>query len=152
MIGHRDIIKTLVRDLRLGRRRDDVLVPVALGDELRVLEDVERHLEGRPRDLHVRGPAPELLVVTDRRGEHPEKHLADYSGIMQADAHLHAIVVDDGSSDGTAAVAESAARDSGSIPTRVIRYEENRGKGYAVRAGLLAAGANIAAAVATATS
>jgi dolichyl-phosphate beta-glucosyltransferase len=53
------------------------------------------------------------------------------------------IVVDDGSSDGTAAVAESAARDSGSITTRVIRYEENRGKGYAVRLGLLAAGANV---------
>jgi dolichyl-phosphate beta-glucosyltransferase len=53
------------------------------------------------------------------------------------------IVVDDGSSDGTAAVAESAARDSGSIPTRVIRYEENRGKGYAVRLGLLAASANV---------
>jgi dolichyl-phosphate beta-glucosyltransferase len=53
------------------------------------------------------------------------------------------IVVDDGSSDGTAAVAESAARDSGSIETRVIRYEENRGKGYAVRLGLLAASANV---------
>jgi len=54
------------------------------------------------------------------------------------------IVVDDGSTDKTAAIAEEALQDSGAIATRVIRYEENRGKGYAVRLGLLAAQANIA--------
>lgn len=54
------------------------------------------------------------------------------------------IVVDDGSTDGTAAVAEDAMRDAGSVETRFIRYEENRGKGYAVRLGLLEAQANIA--------
>ncbi len=54
------------------------------------------------------------------------------------------IVVDDGSSDDTATVAERSLKDSGKTLTRVIRYEANRGKGYAVRTGLLAAGANIA--------
>ena len=54
------------------------------------------------------------------------------------------IVVDDGSDDNTAAVAEQSLADSGAITTRVIRYENNRGKGHAVRVGLLAAGANIA--------
>jgi len=54
------------------------------------------------------------------------------------------IVVDDGSGDDTAAVAEESMADSGSVATRVIRYQINRGKGYAVRVGLLAAGANIA--------
>ena len=55
------------------------------------------------------------------------------------------IVVDDGSSDNTAEVAEQNLEDSGaSVSTRVIRYEKNRGKGYAARTGLLAAQANIA--------
>jgi glycosyltransferase involved in cell wall biosynthesis len=54
------------------------------------------------------------------------------------------IVVDDGSTDQTAAVAEKAMCEAAAVSTRVIRYEVNRGKGYAVRTGLLAATANIA--------
>jgi len=54
------------------------------------------------------------------------------------------IIVDDGSTDATSAVAEDAMRDPGRVNTRLIRYEENRGKGYAVRLGLLEAKANIA--------
>src|SRR6266571_830335 len=53
------------------------------------------------------------------------------------------LVVDDGSTDDTAAVAEATARDLGSAITRVIRYEQNRGKGYALRRGLLESQANI---------
>jgi len=53
------------------------------------------------------------------------------------------LVVDDGSRDDTAAIAEKVARDSAPVPTRVIRYAENRGKGYAVRLGLLEAQANV---------
>ena len=53
-------------------------------------------------------------------------------------------VVDDGSSDDTSAVAEKAMADPGAVVTRVIRYEPNRGKGFAVRTGLLAASADIA--------
>jgi len=53
------------------------------------------------------------------------------------------IVVDDGATDGTSAVAEDVMRDPGRVSTRLIRYEENRGKGYAVRLGLLEAKANI---------
>jgi dolichyl-phosphate beta-glucosyltransferase len=55
------------------------------------------------------------------------------------------IVVDDGSSDETAAVAERSIVDAGaSVSAKVIRIQPNRGKGYAVRAGLLAAHAPIA--------
>ena len=54
------------------------------------------------------------------------------------------IVVDDGSTDGTAKVAEQVLADPGRVSARLIRYEENRGKGYAVRRGLLEATANIA--------
>lgn len=70
---------------------------------------------------------PAMLEYLDQRGEVNEL-----------------IVVDDGSSDETATVAERSLQDSGKTLTRVIRYEANRGKGYAVRTGLLAAGANIA--------
>jgi dolichyl-phosphate beta-glucosyltransferase len=47
------------------------------------------------------------------------------------------IVVDDGSADDTAAAAQAAA--AGDARVRVIRYTPNRGKGYAVRTGMLAA-------------
>jgi len=55
------------------------------------------------------------------------------------------IVVDDGSTDETTHIAEqSFARLSVRTSTRLIRVAPNRGKGYAVRAGLLAADAPIA--------
>ena len=54
------------------------------------------------------------------------------------------IVVDDGSTDDTAAVAKSALLNADAVNVRVIRYEQNRGKGYAVRLGLLAATADLA--------
>jgi dolichyl-phosphate beta-glucosyltransferase len=54
------------------------------------------------------------------------------------------IVVDDGSSDDTSAVAEKAMANPGGVAARTIRYEPNRGKGFAVRTGLLAAQAQVA--------
>jgi len=54
------------------------------------------------------------------------------------------IVVDDGSTDNTAEVAEQILVGAGAVATKVIRYEQNRGKGHAARTGLLAAAANIA--------
>lgn len=54
------------------------------------------------------------------------------------------IVVDDGSSDNTAKVAENVFAEFSDIASRVIRYEHNRGKGFAVKTGLLAATADVA--------
>lgn len=62
-------------------------------------------------------------------------------------AYLHAqpypsevLVIDDGSTDDTVAVAEAYfAAHRGRVATRVLSYTPNRGKGYAVRQGLLAA-------------
>jgi len=53
------------------------------------------------------------------------------------------LIVDDGSQDDTAAIAEKVAQESAPVSTRIIRYPENRGKGYAVRLGLLEAQGNI---------
>ena len=55
--------------------------------------------------------------------------LADF----ELDGGLEVVVVDDGSTDGTASVARDAGAD------QVIRFAANRGKGAAVRAGMLAA-------------
>jgi glycosyltransferase involved in cell wall biosynthesis len=54
------------------------------------------------------------------------------------------IVVDDGSSDNTAALARQAFEDSGNLRTSVISYKSNLGKGRAVRLGLLAARGDVA--------
>ena len=54
------------------------------------------------------------------------------------------IVVDDGSRDKTTAVAEKVCAEFPDISSKVIRYEENRGKGFAIKTGLLAAQADIA--------
>lgn len=54
------------------------------------------------------------------------------------------VIVDDGSGDNTADVASESCKAFPSISSNVIRYEKNRGKGYAVKTGLLAARADIA--------
>ena len=54
------------------------------------------------------------------------------------------IVVDDGSTDSTADVAENVGAEFPDVQTKVLRYDKNRGKGYAVKTGLLAAEADLA--------
>jgi dolichyl-phosphate beta-glucosyltransferase len=54
------------------------------------------------------------------------------------------IVVDDGSSDNTADIAEASFAQAGKVSAEVIRVRPNRGKGHVVRQGLLAARAPIA--------
>lgn len=58
--------------------------------------------------------------------------------ISQENLAAELIVVDDGSSDATAQVAETVCAEFPAVETKVIRYEENRGKGFAVKTGLLA--------------
>lgn len=54
------------------------------------------------------------------------------------------IVVDDGSRDKTAEIAEKTFAEFPGMRTKVIRYEQNRGKGYAVKTGLFASEADVA--------
>jgi glycosyltransferase involved in cell wall biosynthesis len=76
-----------------------------------------------------------------RLGDSIEKILS-YVEIEKLSAEL--IVVDDGSGDRTAEVGESAVARRPAVQTKIIRYEPNRGKGFAVKTGLLAADADIA--------
>jgi SAM-dependent methyltransferase len=58
------------------------------------------------------------------------------SGLL--DERLELVLVDDGSRDGTAEVVEGLIADLGIPRARVLRLDRNRGKGAAVRAGVLA--------------
>jgi len=90
-------------------------------------------------------PAISIIIPAfdeqDRLGSSIEKIL-EYVGREKLFAEL--IIVDDGSNDATAATAEKACAAFPEIQTNVIRYEKNRGKGYAVKIGLLASKADIA--------
>lgn len=90
---------------------------------------------------------PDVSIVVpafdeqDRLGSSLSKIL-DYLTTEKMAAEL--IVVDDGSADKTADIARAAAAEFPDVETTVIRYEQNRGKGYAVKTGLLAAKADVA--------
>jgi dolichyl-phosphate beta-glucosyltransferase len=91
---------------------------------------------------------PELSIVIPAYNE--EKRLGralgrirDYFGAQPAGHEgIEIVVVDDGSTDGTARVAEDWARDMANL--RVVSNHENRGKGYSVRKGMLEARGRIA--------
>ncbi len=67
--------------------------------------------------------------------------LLSYLQAFRPEAEL--IVVDDGSTDGTAEVAEGLFARLPDVTARVLRAAQNRGKGHAVRTGLLATRAPI---------
>lgn len=90
---------------------------------------------------------PELSIIIpafeeqDRLGESVGKIL---NYIKKENLNAELIIVDDGSNDKTAEVGKQTCAKFPEIQTNVIRYEENRGKGFAVKTGLLAANADIA--------
>jgi dolichyl-phosphate beta-glucosyltransferase len=77
----------------------------------------------------------------DRIGE-PLTTIFDH--LRRENVGAEVIVVDDGSADKTAEVSRQVFADNKDIRARVVRYEQNRGKGFAVRTGLEAAEADIA--------
>jgi dolichyl-phosphate beta-glucosyltransferase len=83
-------------------------------------------------------PEPDLSIVVPAFNEQDrlEPTLRSYLGYCRATARsIELIVVDDGSVDGTSQVVEQLA---GEFPElRLIRLAENRGKGFAVRSGVV---------------
>jgi transposase len=65
---------------------DDTTVPVLARGRCRTGRLWVYVRDDKPFGGHA-APAAMFHYSPDRRGEHPEKHLADYSGIMQADAY-----------------------------------------------------------------
>ncbi len=94
-------------------------------------------------DPHVKGPAVTKvsIVVPAYREEARIAHTvaALRAGVDAAAGPVEIVVVDDGSDDHTAQAARAAGADV------VISLEQNRGKGAAVRAGMLAASGEIVA-------
>lgn len=91
--------------------------------------------------------APQLTVVIPAYNESARlgKTLGTILNYLNAASFSsELIVIDDGSTDDTAAVAEKAMASPGGVNARVIRYEPNRGKGFAVRTGLLATTTEVA--------
>lgn len=78
---------------------------------------------------------------SERLGDSIRKILS-YIKKENLDAEL--IIVDDGSKDNTTEVGKKVCGDFPELPTKVIRYEQNRGKGFAVKTGLLEAQGEVA--------
>jgi dolichyl-phosphate beta-glucosyltransferase len=94
--------------------------------------DLRRSL-GQRRDVAPPAGAVRLSVVVPAKDE--ANRIAQTIARLRdelTDLEPEIVVVDDGSSDDTAAVAERAG-------ARVVRHDVNRGKGAAVRSGMLAA-------------
>ncbi len=90
---------------------------------------------------------PQISIVipafdeADRLGD-SIRQILSYVKSEKLNAEL--IVVDDGSRDKTAEVAQKVCDEFTDLPCKVIRYEQNRGKGFAVKTGLLAASGEVA--------
>jgi dolichyl-phosphate beta-glucosyltransferase len=85
-------------------------------------------------------PAPTLSLVVPAFNEEARLHdtMPEMWRFLESRfARFELIVVDDGSIDGTARVVESFARDHPAVT--LISYQPNRGKGHAVRQGVLRA-------------
>lgn len=78
---------------------------------------------------------------SERVGDSIHKIL-DY--IKRENINAELIVIDDGSKDETTAVAKKHCAEFPELQTKVIRYDQNRGKGFAVKTGLLEARGDVA--------
>jgi len=77
---------------------------------------------------------------SERLGE-PLRQMIEFA---RSTGGVEIVVVDDGSSDGTRQMAAGILAEAPDVRSKAIGYEQNRGKGYAVKTGLLAATADVA--------
>ena len=89
-------------------------------------------------DRGAAGPSLSIVLPCLDEAERLPGTLAAYLAHFPPDrAEVELIVVDDGSTDGTTAIADQVAAADPRV--RVVRRTRNRGKGYAVRTGIQAA-------------
>jgi dolichyl-phosphate beta-glucosyltransferase len=90
-------------------------------------------------------PSVSIVIPAYNESERMAAPLAAILDFVEAnDPSIELIVVDDGSSDDTANVAREVLGAKPEIASNVIKYDENRGKGFAVKTGLLAASSAVA--------
>jgi glycosyltransferase involved in cell wall biosynthesis len=90
-------------------------------------------------------PSLSVIVPAFNESERLEKSLTTIlSYLKNHDAESELIVVDDGSTDNTAATAKDILGSSSAVRTSIISYHSNLGKGRAVRLGLLASRGEVA--------
>ncbi len=81
-----------------------------------------------------------IVIPAYNEAERVGKSLAEIMRYLKTlDFASEVILVDDGSKDETAQISREVFAEFPEIPTNLIRYEENRGKGFAVKTGLQAA-------------
>ena len=86
--------------------------------------------------------SPALSIVIPAYNEAarlPDTLQRIFAYLNETNPDSEVIVVDDGSSDSTAKVAESSFSGAGQVAAQVVRNSPNRGKGFAVRTGMLKA-------------
>jgi dolichyl-phosphate beta-glucosyltransferase len=88
---------------------------------------------------HVEVPARSVVLPMHNEAQRIGRTLSLIADSPLRENHYEILLVDDGSSDGTPDLAEKHAADLGLTNVKVIRAAMNRGKGAAVRAGMLAA-------------
>jgi dolichyl-phosphate beta-glucosyltransferase len=87
---------------------------------------------------------PDLSVVIPAYNEErrlPPTVRAVERYLRESNRHSELIIVDDGSTDGTAEAVDGMIREG--LKLHLLRHEQNRGKGAAVRTGMLAATGNV---------
>ncbi len=91
-----------------------------------------------------RGPRRSLVIPMFREASRIERTISRIARSPLNDRATELILVDDGSDDGTAEIASGALSVHG-VRARILRLEVNRGKGSAVRTGVLAATGDLVA-------
>ncbi len=89
-------------------------------------------------------PSISIVIPAYNEAARLSRSLGQMASFLRTYQTAELLVVDDGSSDGTAEVAERYLSEHCSVDWRVLRLPTNRGKGCAVRHGLLAARAPVA--------
>ena len=89
-------------------------------------------------------PSISIVIPAYNEAARLSRSLGRMTSFLRTYQTAELLVVDDGSTDGTAEVAERYLSEDCSVEWRVLRLPTNRGKGCAVRHGLLAARAPVA--------